>query len=568
MKIVCEACQAKYSIADDKVRGKVFKIRCKKCSHVIVVRGAGEGASGASGEFATSPSSAPDLALDAGWHIVVDGEQVGPLSEGDIKSRLVRGEITPETYIWKEGLADWVKIATLAEFASANEGLSAGESNGAGYGAEPGGLFANAATNAGGAPAGYAAPAAGDLFAAPTRPVSDEAPTRVSSGGYAAAASGYDAPMPAMSMGGGMAASGGGGGGLTGQRHENSVLFSLSNLEALAKPSSAPLPAPRAASPSTSSTTEGSGLIDIRAMANMTLGGSAARPESRNTSDLPAFSAPQFSPVAPVLLAPTSSTPRWLIGTLIGLIAVALILIVIISAKMFSTPEPVAVAPVPAAPVPAAPAAAKPAAVPAATAPPATPPPAANEQLPPRETKPEPEKVATGAKPPRGPGRKPERAAGGRETARHEDAVSKSLSGFGAAPKPAADPPPRKPKDDIEALLEAASGGSRRSSAPARREVEDAPAPSGEKLPPLGREEIVKGMNGVLPKARDCYAQFKVPGVANAKITVNSGGRVTGVNVSGKFAGTPSGNCVESAIKTARFAQSAGLTFDYPVPLR
>jgi predicted Zn finger-like uncharacterized protein len=77
MKIVCEACQAKYSIADEKVRGKVFKIRCKKCSHVIVVRGTGE-AGGASGEFASSPSSAPDLALDAGWHIVVEGEQVGP----------------------------------------------------------------------------------------------------------------------------------------------------------------------------------------------------------------------------------------------------------------------------------------------------------------------------------------------------------------------------------------------------------------------------------------------------------------------------------------------------------
>jgi len=29
MKIVCEACQAKYSISDDKVRGKAFKIRCK-----------------------------------------------------------------------------------------------------------------------------------------------------------------------------------------------------------------------------------------------------------------------------------------------------------------------------------------------------------------------------------------------------------------------------------------------------------------------------------------------------------------------------------------------------------
>ena len=39
MKIVCDSCGTKYSIADEKVRGKVFKIRCKKCSHIIVVRG-------------------------------------------------------------------------------------------------------------------------------------------------------------------------------------------------------------------------------------------------------------------------------------------------------------------------------------------------------------------------------------------------------------------------------------------------------------------------------------------------------------------------------------------------
>ena len=46
MKIVCDACSAKYSIADDKVKGKVFKIRCKKCSNIIVVRGTA-GAAGA-----------------------------------------------------------------------------------------------------------------------------------------------------------------------------------------------------------------------------------------------------------------------------------------------------------------------------------------------------------------------------------------------------------------------------------------------------------------------------------------------------------------------------------------
>ena len=42
MKIVCENCAAKYSIADEKVKGKAFKIRCKKCGESIVVRGDAE----------------------------------------------------------------------------------------------------------------------------------------------------------------------------------------------------------------------------------------------------------------------------------------------------------------------------------------------------------------------------------------------------------------------------------------------------------------------------------------------------------------------------------------------
>lgn len=38
MKFICDKCSAKYSISDEKVRKKVLKIRCKKCSHVIIVR--------------------------------------------------------------------------------------------------------------------------------------------------------------------------------------------------------------------------------------------------------------------------------------------------------------------------------------------------------------------------------------------------------------------------------------------------------------------------------------------------------------------------------------------------
>ena len=39
MKITCQACAAKYTIADEKVLGKVVKIRCKKCGATIVVNG-------------------------------------------------------------------------------------------------------------------------------------------------------------------------------------------------------------------------------------------------------------------------------------------------------------------------------------------------------------------------------------------------------------------------------------------------------------------------------------------------------------------------------------------------
>ena len=38
MKFVCDRCQTRYSIADEKVRQKILRIRCKTCANVIVVQ--------------------------------------------------------------------------------------------------------------------------------------------------------------------------------------------------------------------------------------------------------------------------------------------------------------------------------------------------------------------------------------------------------------------------------------------------------------------------------------------------------------------------------------------------
>src|SRR6185437_3234029 len=101
---------AKYSIADDKVKGKVFKIRCKKCSNIIVVRGSGPGAAGGGGGVEDAPpagfdqketrvydygADGADGGVAAGdeavWHIVVDQEQVGPVTVAEVQRRFGAG---------------------------------------------------------------------------------------------------------------------------------------------------------------------------------------------------------------------------------------------------------------------------------------------------------------------------------------------------------------------------------------------------------------------------------------------------------------------------------------------
>src|SRR5215471_8142522 len=148
MKIVCDSCGTKYSISDEKVRGKVFKIRCKKCSHIIVVRGT------------TDAAAAPAPAAEGGWHLVVDGEQVGPVPESDLRARFERGEINTETYVWKEGFADWLKLAAVPELAD----LAGGATIATGGSGEVFGSAAPVATNGDGSGRQQVSRGSGGLF--------------------------------------------------------------------------------------------------------------------------------------------------------------------------------------------------------------------------------------------------------------------------------------------------------------------------------------------------------------------------------------------------------------------
>ncbi|MBX3247567.1 MAG: zinc-ribbon domain-containing protein [Myxococcales bacterium] len=316
MKIVCDNCGAKYSIADEKVAGKVFKIRCKKCTHVIVVRGdqvaEGEQAAAAQGF---------DYGGEAVWHVVVDGDQQGPFSPDQLAAMMTEGTIDWEAYVWKEGFDGWKPARDIPELVTAISGEPAQDDAGGGaFGAAAAGgdlgedPFAGAAAASpfgqvdafGAAPAARASSDAGaDLFA-------QSDPASSPFGGGVDDDVVASTPSPRVSA---EQAS------MTGQRNENSVLFSLSNLQALA--TGGPASGPSAPTPLASSgpkaghaTGEGSGLIDIRALASATAstgsGGAGRTGEKAAPDDLLSIggSGGLGSSLGAPVLAPVAAEPE------------------------------------------------------------------------------------------------------------------------------------------------------------------------------------------------------------------------------------------------------------------
>jgi predicted Zn finger-like uncharacterized protein len=604
MKIVCDACSAKYSIADEKVRGKVFKIRCKKCSNIIVVRGAaGEGGEQPSGTYdqketkvfdysgydnPSEAAAASEGASDAVWHVVIDQEQVGPMTVAEIKARFTQGEIDADSYIWREGFGDWERLADVDAFA----GLATGNGGAAGDG---GGLF-------GGVPAesrtAQSDPA--DLFAA--RGGDDGASDAGADlfgggglGGSAAVAASASSSDPGQDDDGGLfgssisaGASAGAGeaagaaaaeANLTGQRNENSVLFSLNNLAALASdsPRSAPVASssPLASGSSAGMASgEGSGLIDIRSMAQVYLGDDKPATASKavgSSDDLPVFSQTSFESASPVLLptAQPAVNNRLLIALvgLIGVLVIAAVILVVVVLKKGGDDKPtLAAADTPTGAGVAGAGSAGGAAGAAGVAGADTAPAGAGDgaagaggagssEPAPAEPSPAPDSKS---------GTVGKAAAKSDRKSSSSRSSSSSKGSSSAESKPAASPPPPKSPtatsgcDEVTCLVEPdkpccrKGGSSRKSSSTSSSASSNLPErPS--------RSDVSGGVSRVKGRVMGCNGT----GTVTAKIKISSSGSVSSVSASG---GTGSVNsCVERAVKGARFPKTQlGITVNYP----
>jgi len=132
VKFLCDRCKTRYSIGDDRVRGKILKIRCKNCANVITVR---EGmtaddvaasdrnrpttaaplndpapANGALASAFANQLTKPPPALEEEWYVSIDGEQTGPYSLADAQKWVGGKAWDADLHCWSEGFDDWLTV--------------------------------------------------------------------------------------------------------------------------------------------------------------------------------------------------------------------------------------------------------------------------------------------------------------------------------------------------------------------------------------------------------------------------------------------------------------------------
>src|SRR5439155_12199518 len=85
--------------------------------------GGGEAPMGDGDDGGATVAGSPmaQLGGDAGggervWYLVVNGEQVGPFTAQDVRGRHAAGEVDVETYGWREGFADWLRLGSIEDF--------------------------------------------------------------------------------------------------------------------------------------------------------------------------------------------------------------------------------------------------------------------------------------------------------------------------------------------------------------------------------------------------------------------------------------------------------------------
>lgn len=544
MKIACDSCGAKYTIADEKVSGKTVKIRCKKCGATMVIDGHAVGASAAAAISSAPAAASAELA--ASWMIHSGEGAQETVTAEQVVERYRNGSLDGSAYVWREGMADWKLLRDVPELfsvcvagvGSAVPPAAASRPVESARRASSPPLSAPIDSSSEGATAAHEVSAP---IAAPA-PAVIEAPRGALSDLVAQSTTPSTAPQATAP--------------LTGQRNDNSVLFSLASLS-----QGAPGAAPAAPG------SDQSGLIDMRALAQIAPKAAPSGPKVDDIMNLSAgglFGGGAVSPVmtqtyqavqAPAGAAASSGglSPK-VLGLAVG--GGALVVALVGGGLFFALRkgEPAPAAPVVAAEAPVAAPAATPAAAVEAPAAVAAPAPVAAAPAAPAP-------VAAPAKAPKAAAPAPAPSAKGGVSS---SAAAAALFGpGGAASKPAPAPAPA-PAPTAKAQPAATPASLESAMAAASKSSASAPAPKAAAAPaasgaPFDRGAAAAALRTVVEGVGSCRRPSGPSGDGHVTVTFRNDGAVDHVEVDRPpYQGTPVGACVASKFKLARVPAFGG----------
>ena len=135
MKFVCDSCQQRYHVDDNRVGRRALRIRCKRCGAIVSVKNPEELESDESMHPArvaavqrqpTRPSghhrvvTGVQQSLDEiAWHYSVNGQSFGPFDEDDLIAKFLSGQIGDEAYVWNADMDGWRPAFEVPVFAPA-----------------------------------------------------------------------------------------------------------------------------------------------------------------------------------------------------------------------------------------------------------------------------------------------------------------------------------------------------------------------------------------------------------------------------------------------------------------
>lgn len=147
MKVRCESCRTRYEIPNERVAGRVLKVRCKRCEYVMEVIGptaAFDTASdpmpptltGVKAYGALNGSVYPEQTLVTGgmtayvplesqpvWWAAIAGKPHGPYTREEVIALCHRGDIHARTRLWRAPWTEWERICEHAALAWAYEAV-------------------------------------------------------------------------------------------------------------------------------------------------------------------------------------------------------------------------------------------------------------------------------------------------------------------------------------------------------------------------------------------------------------------------------------------------------------